>query len=170
MDVPAGLLSRTGAKAQGLKHERGIHHGVRGLGGRLWCFLNGRLPGVATLGLCRSPLGAGASRRMPRSGTTSRLTGVSEISSSLISSHCASVRSLSGIANSSCRRRRGEFGCGSFMAARVSIPVGSIKSGATCHILTHDGQYRAASENSTLVSAVFTISLDTFLYAAYLLA
>ena len=60
---------------------------------------------------------AGVSRRAPWPRGCSRLAEESLISSSWISSHWASVRRLSGIARSSCRRVRGDIGCGAFMAA-----------------------------------------------------
>jgi len=60
---------------------------------------------------------AEVSRRAPWSRGCSRLAEESLISSSWISSHWASVRWLSGIARSSCRRARGDIGCGAFMAA-----------------------------------------------------
>jgi hypothetical protein len=67
----------------------------------------GRPPGEETF--CAGP---GSAR--------SRLPEASMISSSLSSSHCESVRSLSGIARSSCRRRRGETGFGSSIRSIIS--------------------------------------------------
>ena len=90
-------------------------HGALPLPGRRWNFFLGFLPCGPPLGL-GWPAGAVAFRRTPCSGAPSRFPGASMISSSLSSSHSASVRCLSGIAKSSCRRRRGEPGCGSFMA------------------------------------------------------
>src|SRR5271167_2207866 len=55
-------------------------------------------------------------RRAPCSRGSSRLAEESLISSSWISSHWASVRWLSGIARSSCKRARGDIGCGACMA------------------------------------------------------
>src|SRR5271167_35300 len=55
-------------------------------------------------------------RRAPCSRGSSRLAEESLISSSWISSHWASVRWLSGIARRSCRRARGDIGCGACMA------------------------------------------------------
>src|SRR5438093_9629953 len=60
----------------------------------------------------------------------SRLPGASLISSSFNSSHCSSVRWLSGIDSSSCRRRRGDIGWEGFIpplshcsAALADAPV-----------------------------------------------
>lgn len=73
------------------------------LGGLLRSFFSGLLLCVPLRDLSGSA-GTTAVRRIPRSEDTARLTGVRVISSSLISSHWASVRCRSGIARSSCRR------------------------------------------------------------------
>src|SRR5712691_9209636 len=73
------------------------------------------LPWGPPPGLGLLPAVIGAFRRAPCPGASCRLPEASLISSSLSSSHWASVRCPSGMASSSCKRWRGEMGCGSFM-------------------------------------------------------
>src|SRR5271167_2514563 len=69
-------------------------------------------------------------RRAPCSRGSSRLAEESLISSSWISSHWASVRWLSGIARSSCKRARGDIGCGACMAILSHRSAGAAPPGA----------------------------------------
>lgn len=76
-------------------------------------------------GLAPNPV-EGVGRLRLGSGAPSRFPGARLISSSLSSSHSASVRWLSGIASSSCRRRRGEVDCGAFifeLSHRSGVPA-----------------------------------------------
>jgi len=74
--------------------------------GRLRSPLPRRSPG----GLRSPPDGGPLRRGAPLSGPSSRLPGAMLISSSMISSHCSSLLSRSGMARSSRKRRRGSAG------------------------------------------------------------
>ena len=106
--------------------------GSPALAGFRWRFLNGFLPSPALPGLGLADPAGGVERggfERGGGGTESmRLPGAREISSSWSSSHWDSVRNRSGMACSSCRRRRGGTVCGAFMAAlshcRVEVAHG----------------------------------------------
>ncbi|MPZ42269.1 MAG: hypothetical protein GEV05_02490 [Betaproteobacteria bacterium] len=74
-------------------------------------------PPCGALGLRRPPPPGPPPPGPPGCGAPSRLPGASMISSSISSSHCASVRWRSGIASKACSRWRGDMGCCSLMAA-----------------------------------------------------
>lgn len=104
--------------------------------------LDGFDPGIASWrrgcsgrrpGLCPEAWRRPGSAVAPGAPCT-RLPGARQISSSMISSHMASVRWWSGIASNSLRRRRGSGACGSLRAGSGVGGSPGVDSGEVCSI------------------------------------
>lgn len=117
-----GLSLLTRSRDQGPSSRRAKRYGVPRLGGLLRNFLNGLLPCAPPPGRGRLAV-AGVPREAACAAVSGRLPEANPISSSLSSSHWASVRSFSGIERRASRRRRGGMPSVPSLMAALSHPA-----------------------------------------------